>query len=254
LVNALIAICNKTGNFALWKELLNGNSIYLFHLFTSLNCMIKNLIFDFGGVIIDIEPIRVGQSFRDMGVKNIEKVHELAVSRGLYLDLEKGLITPAEFRDGMREVSGLKFTDEQIDNAWNSMIVNFPKSRFDLLKQLKNNYNVYLLSNTNAIHYNYFNQYAVNNLGVKCLDDFFTKCFYSHKMKMRKPDPEIYIKMIETGKIKASESLYFDDLEENIFTARELGIFGIIHKPHEEINQYFADGLVREKLLQFVFQ
>jgi len=210
--------------------------------------MIKNLIFDFGGVIIDIEPIRVGQSFKDLGVKNVEKVHELAVSKGLYLDLEKGLITPAEFRDGLREVSGLKLTDTQIDSAWNSMIVNFPKSRFDLLKQLKNNYNVYLLSNTNEIHYNYFNQYAINHLGVKCLDDFFTKCFYSHKMKMRKPDPEIYIKMMETGKINPSESLYIDDIEENIMTGRELGIYSIIHNPKEEVNQYFVDGLLKEGL------
>jgi glucose-1-phosphatase len=208
--------------------------------------MIKNLIFDFGGVIIDIEPIRVGQSFREMGVKNIEKVHGLAVSRGLYLDLEKGLITPAGFRDGMREVSGLNFTDEQIDNAWNSMIINFPRSRFDLIKQLKENYNVYLLSNTNEIHYNYFNQYAINHLGVKCLDDFFTRCFYSHKMKMRKPDLDIYIKMLETVKIDPSESLYIDDLEENILAGREVGIQGIVHHPGEEVNQYFADGWLKE--------
>jgi len=207
--------------------------------------MIKNLIFDFGGVIIDIDPIRVGQSFREMGVKNIEKVHELAVSRGLYLDLEKGLITPAGFRDGMKEVSGLNFTDEQIDNAWNSMIINFPRSRFELLNQLKENYNVFLLSNTNEIHYNYFNQYAVNNLGVKCLDDFFTGCFYSHQMKMRKPDLEIYIKMLETGKLNPSESLYIDDLEENILAGRELGIHGIIHHPDEEVNQYFVDGWIK---------
>jgi len=207
--------------------------------------MIKNLIFDFGGVIIDIDPIRVGQSFRELGVKNIEKVHELAVSRGLYLDLEKGLITPAGFRNGMREVSGLKLTDEQIDYAWNSMIINFPRSRFDLLKQLKINYNVYLLSNTNEIHYNYFNQYAIDNLGVKCLDDFFTQCFYSHTMKMRKPDQEIYIKMLETGKINPSESLYIDDIEENIVTARGLGIHGIVHHSGEEVNQYFVEGWVR---------
>jgi glucose-1-phosphatase len=236
----------KTGNFAPWNDLLNGNSTYLYVLFISLNFMIKNLIFDFGGVIIDIEPIRVGQSFREMGVKNIEKVHKLAISRGLYLDLEKGLITPAVFRDGMRDVSGLKFTDEQIDNAWNSMIINLPKSRFDLLRQLKENYNVYLLSNTNEIHYNYFNQYCVNHLYVKCLDDFFTGCFYSHKMKMRKPDLDIYIKMLESGKINPSESLYFDDLEENILAGRKLGIQGIVHQSGEEIDQYFVDGWLRD--------
>ena len=208
--------------------------------------MIKNLIFDFGGVIIDINPKLVGQSFSEMGVKNIAKVHELAVFKGLYLDLEKGMITPAEFRDGLREVSGIKITDNQIDDAWNSMILAFPKSRFELLKKLKNNYNVYLLSNTNEIHYQYFNQYAKDNLGVKCLDDFFTKCFYSHQMKMRKPDQEIYVKMLETGKIKPSESLYIDDLSENIESAHELGIHGIVHNPKDDINEYFVDGWLRD--------
>jgi len=208
--------------------------------------MIKNLIFDFGGVIIDIEPIRVGNSFREMGVKNIEIVHEAAISRGLYLELEKGLITPAEFRNGLREVSGVKLTDEQIDSAWNSMILAFPKSRFNLMKQLKNNYNVFLLSNTNEIHYQYFNQYVVKNMGANCLEEFFTKCFYSHQMKMRKPDQEIFIKMLDTLKIDPSETIYFDDIEENILAARELGIHGIIHSPDEEINQYFVDGWLKD--------
>jgi putative hydrolase of the HAD superfamily len=208
--------------------------------------MIKNLIFDFGGVIIDINTVMVGKSFKELGVKNLEKINELAITKGLYLDLEKGLITPAEFREGLRGVSGLKLTDDQIDEAWNSMIIDFPKSRFDLLKQLRNNYNIYLLSNTNEIHYHYFNQYAIKNLGVKCLDDLFTQCFYSHKMKMRKPDQEIYIKMLAMGNINPSESLYIDDLEENVQSARNLGIHAIVHRPEEEINQYFVDGWIRD--------
>jgi FMN phosphatase YigB (HAD superfamily) len=207
--------------------------------------MIKNLIFDFGGVIIDIDIKRVGQSFHELGIKDLEKVHRLAVSKGLYLDLEKGLITPAEFHEGLREVSGLKLTDDQIDYAWNSMILDLPRSRFELVKQLKENYNVYLLSNTNEIHYQYFNQYVINNLGVDCLDDFFTGCFYSHRMKMHKPDQEIFIEMIERAKIKPSESLYIDDLAENIAVASELGFHGIVHNPDEEIDQYFENGRIK---------
>ena len=206
--------------------------------------MIKNLIFDFGGVIIDINTRRVGQSFIKLGIENLEEVNELAISKGLYLDLEKGLITPAEFRDGLRQVSGLDLTDEQIDDAWNSMIIDLPKHRFELLKQIKNNYNVYLLSNTNEIHYQYFNQYLSKNLGVNSLDDFFTQCFYSHQMKLRKPDHEIFIRMLEDGKINPSESLYIDDLPENVQAARELGIHSITHRPDEEIDQYFFDGRI----------
>jgi glucose-1-phosphatase len=208
--------------------------------------MIKNLIFDFGGVIIDVNQSIVAKSFKDLGIKNLEKVNQLAVSKGLYIDLEKGLISAETFRDGIREVSGLPLTDDQIDGAWNSMILNFPKSRFDLLQQLRNNYNVYLLSNTNEIHYLYFNQYAINNLGVKRIDDFFTDCFLSHRMKLRKPDHEIFIKMMEMGGMKPSESLYIDDLSENVQAARELGIHGIMHNPEEEINQYFVNGRIRD--------
>jgi FMN phosphatase YigB (HAD superfamily) len=206
--------------------------------------MIKNLIFDFGGVIIDIDARCVGRSFKELGVKNLEQINELAITRKLYLNFEIGIITPTEFREGLRQVSGLNFTDEQIDGAWNSMIIDLPKHRFELLKQLKNNYNVYLLSNTNEIHYQYFNQYAIENLGVNSLDDFFTQCFLSHRMKMRKPDHEIYIKMLEIGKMKASESLYIDDLPENVQAASELGIHGITHRPYEEIDQYFFDGRI----------
>ena len=212
--------------------------------------MIKNLIFDFGGVIIDINPRRVGESFMELGIKDLEKVNELAFSKGIYLNLEKGLISAAEFRDGLREASGLKLTDSQIDGAWNSMIIGFPKSRFDLLKQLKKNYNIYLLSNTNEIHYHYFNQYVINNMGVNRLDDLFTKCFLSHLMKMRKPDHEIFLKMIETGGMIPSESLYFDDLPENTAAARELGIRSITHNDEEEINQYFVDGWIVDGLIK----
>ena len=208
--------------------------------------MIKNLIFDFGGVIVDINPLLVGQSFKKLGIKNVDEVHQKAVSKGLYLGLEKGLITTAEFRDELRAISGIKLTDLQIDNAWNSMIIRFPKSRFELLKQLKKNYKIYLLSNTNEIHYQYFNQYLVDNLGVSCLDDFFTECFYSHRMKLRKPNPLIYIKMIEATGIDPAKTLYIDDLAENIEAARELGFQGIIHNPEEEINQYFEFGRLKD--------
>ena len=212
--------------------------------------MIKNLIFDFGGVLIDIDPLRVGQLFKELGIKDVEKVNELAFSKGLYLDFEKGLITGAEFRDGLREVSSLKLTDAQIDGAWNSMILRFPKSRFDLLKQLKKNYNIYLLSNTNEIHLDYFNQYVINNMGINRLDDLFTECFYSHIMKLRKPDHDIFLKMLETGGMLPSESLYIDDLPENTDAARELGFPSITHNSKEEINQYFVDGRIVDGLIK----
>ncbi|MDP4290533.1 MAG: HAD family phosphatase [Bacteroidota bacterium] len=208
--------------------------------------MIKNLIFDFGGVIINIDPRQAGRTLKEMGVKDMEQLHQKILAKGLYLDLEKGLITPSAFRKGIKELADIPLTDTQIDRAWNSIIVDLPKPRFDLIRQLKQNYNVYLLSNTNEIHYQYFNRFAIENLGVNSLEDFFTQCFFSHRMKLRKPDQEIFLKMLEIAKINPSESLYIDDIPENVQAARQVGLHGIVHHPDEEVSQYFVDGRIKD--------
>ncbi len=208
--------------------------------------MIENLIFDFGGVIINLDPLRMVTAFAELGVKNIEKVNKAIADAGLYLNLEMGLITPAEFREGMRKCTGLKLTDSQIDNAWNAMILDIPPSRLALLKELKENYNIYLLSNTNEIHYHYFNDYLLSEFGIPKLDQIFTKCYYSHQLKLRKPEPEIFLKVLSLAGLKADECLFIDDSKDNVKTARELGIHGITHHPGEEVNQYFMGGRIRD--------
>jgi putative hydrolase of the HAD superfamily len=208
--------------------------------------MIKNLIFDFGGVIINLDPKRMVMAFAELGVKDIEKVNKSIADAGLYLDLEMGLITPAGFREGMRKCTGLKLTDSQVDNAWNAMILDIPPSRLALLEELKENYNIFLLSNTNEIHYMYFNKYLSETYGIQKLDQIFTKCYYSHQLKLRKPEPEIFLKVLSLAGLKADECLFIDDSKENVKTARDLGIHGITHHPGEEINQYFVEGRIRD--------
>lgn len=208
--------------------------------------MVKNLIFDFGGVIINLDPLRMVMAFADLGVTNIEKVNKSIADAGLYLDLEMGLITPAEFRDGMRKHTGLELTDSQIDNAWNVMILDIPPSRLALLKELKANYNIYLLSNTNEIHYHYFNKYLSETFGIQKLEQIFTECYYSHQLKLRKPEPEIFLKVLSLAGLKADECLFIDDSSNNVKTARALGIHGITHHSGEEINQYFIEGRIRD--------
>lgn len=208
--------------------------------------MIKNLIFDFGGVIINLDPTRMVQAFADLGVKDIEKVNKSIADAGLYLNLEMGLITPDEFREGMRECTGLQLTDNQIDDAWNSMILDIPPSRLAVLKELKGKYKVFLLSNTNEIHYHYFNKYVLAEFGIEKLDQIFTKCYYSHQLKMRKPEPDIFLKVLSLEGLNADECLFIDDSKANVKTARNLGIHGIIHHPGEEINQYFTNGRIRD--------
>jgi len=126
------------------------------------------------------------------------------------------------------------------------MILDILPSRLSLLKELEKNYKLYLLSNTNEIHYHYFNQYLSKAFGIQKLDQIFTKCFYSHQLKLRKPDPEIFLKVLSLADLKADECLFIDDSKDNVKTARNLGIHGITHHPGEEINQYFVEGRVRD--------
>ncbi len=208
--------------------------------------MIKNLIFDFGGVIINLDPIRMVMAFAELGVTDIEKVNKSIADSGLYLDFEIGLITPAEFREGMRKHSGLKLTDDQVDNAWNAMILDIPPSRLSLLKELKKNYDIFLLSNTNEIHYHYFNKYLSETYGINKVDQIFKKCFYSHQLKLRKPEPEIFLKTLSLAGLKADECFFIDDSKANIQAACELGIQGVLLHQGEEVNQYFVDGRIRD--------
>ena len=141
-----------------------------------LNKKIKNIIFDFGGVILNIDYQASINAFKELGIKNFEILFSQASQFNIFDKLETGKLNPHDFRDEIRNISGLKLTDEAIDKAWNKMLLDIPIERIELLIKLKSKYNIYLLSNTNAIHYDIYNN-EIYKAGYKSFDDIFNKAF-----------------------------------------------------------------------------
>lgn len=181
---------------------------------------IKNLLFDLGGVICDIDINRAIESFDNLGIKNIDSLLNRYKQHGIFHDFECGNVNTEEFCAHLRELSGKPYlSDNQIMNAWNSIIVGFPQARLKKLKELKGRYNLYLLSNTNPCHFQFF----PSQMGFFRLEDFFSTLFLSYKMGVCKPEKEIFEMVSASAQINPEETLFLDDSEANIEAAKLLG-------------------------------
>ncbi len=203
-----------------------------------LNKKIKNIIFDFGGVILNIDYQASINAFKELGIKNFEILFSQASQFNIFDKLETGKLNPHDFRDEIRNISGLKLTDEAIDKAWNKMLLDIPIERIELLLKLKSEYNIYLLSNTNAIHYDiYINE--IYKAGYKSFDEIFNKAYFSHNVGMRKPHKDIYKYVLNEKKLIPEETLFIDDSLQNLQPAIDLGINTYLMKKDDELVNLF---------------
>ncbi len=186
--------------------------------------MIKNIIFDLGGVILNISYELSIKSFIDLGVKDFDKLFSQASQSKLFDKFDKGEITPEQFRNEIKLMSGINLSDKQIDKAWNSMLLDFPPERLDLLNKVKDNYRVFLLSNTNAIHYPVYLKYLENEFGLSDLSHIFEKEYLSYKIGKRKPDKEAFLHVIMDKNLVPGETFFIDDSMQHIEGARKAGL------------------------------
>jgi len=184
---------------------------------------IKNIIFDLGNVIINIDSNRTVNAMKEMGFDNFEESYTLLRQSDLFDFLEKGLITPEKFHTDLQAHFNNHVSAAKIDDAWNAMLLDFPKKRIKLLQNLKSKYRLFLLSNTNIIHYHKYNQDLKDQYGIE-LKSLFEKVYYSFDMGMRKPDLEVFKYVIKDSNLKPIETLFVDDSVENIESANKLGL------------------------------
>lgn len=191
----------------------------------ALSAGIKNLIFDLGGVILDLSVETTHEALaRLSGISKQKSADIFHHSPGLN-EYEKGKMDDTSFRHYLREIYNLKATDEQIDACWNAMLLGIPLEKLQLLNRLRQHYNVLLLSNTNEIHLHYINNTILSKLtGETSLDIYFHKAYYSQRLLMRKPDAEIFEYVLEENKVNPSETLFFDDNALNVLGAQSVGI------------------------------
>lgn len=185
---------------------------------------IKNIIFDLGGVLLDIDYQKTANAFRELGFDNFDQLYTQFTANDLFEKLETGTISEADFFATLSQYSRLPVKQEQMEAAWNAMLMQFRKDSLAFLGSLKGKYQLFLLSNTNSIHHRAFNAAFTRETGHHSLDDFFTTAYYSHVLKKRKPYKETYEFVLQEGNMIAGETLFIDDSFNNIEGAQLAGI------------------------------
>jgi glucose-1-phosphatase len=203
---------------------------------------IKNVIFDFGGVIINIDFNRTVNEFKNLGFTNFDQIFSQMKQTDLFDKLDKGLIPASAFRT---EVNRLRaegpIPNKQFDAAWNAMILELPTENLQLLERLKTQYRTFLFSNTNEIHYAYFSQYLKATHNIESMSPFFEKDYYSHIAHCRKPDAETYLYLLKQNQLIAQETLFLDDSLQNVEAAISLGIRAVQIKHIAHIHDIFKE-------------
>ena len=188
-----------------------------------LTPQIKNIIFDLGGVIINIDYNKTINAFIKLGMSNFNDVFSQAAQNKTFDKLDKGEISNQEFYAKIKALFQKPISELEIEMAWNAMLLDIPPQRIALLKELKKKYKLFLLSNTNDIHFPVFQTQLKKQEGL-FLEDLFNQTYYSHKIGMRKPDKKAFQLILNENNILAEETLFIDDSEQHIVEAKKLGI------------------------------
>ncbi len=197
---------------------------------------IQNIIFDLGGVLLNINYQNTIQAFHRLGIPNFENIFSQYLQNTISQQFEKGLITDVEFRNALRSLSRVQLSDTDIDQAWNALLLDFPVQRFYMLQSLRKRYRLYLLSNTNIIHYRVYQQLISNTFSVESLDALFSRAYYSHEIQMRKPDAAIFQFVLQENNLIPAQTLFIDDSIQHIEAANKLSIITHHLKQTEEIS------------------
>jgi len=184
---------------------------------------VRHIIFDLGGVLINLDYSLTEKAFIDLGIADFRSLYSQLKQTTLFDDFETGKIPESDFFLQLKQLCPGPLTDEQVSGAWNAMLLDFPLRRLQLLQQLRLYYDLILLSNTNETHERAFNKILKDNYGVN-LAAYFDKVYYSHRIGMRKPDIAVFQRILSENGFDAAHTLFIDDSPQHIEAASSLGI------------------------------
>ena len=199
----------------------------------------KAILFDLGAVILNINYQNTIDEFRKLGIKNASTFYSKKTQTNLFNQIETGEITPIKFLEKLQKKT-TKATIYQVEEAWNAMLLDLPKERIKVLKNLKKDYHLFLLSNTNAIHISAIKKYLGQDV-YNAFYNLFTKVYYSYEIGFRKPNKEAFQLVLKENNLKANKVLFIDDSLQHIEGARKLAMKTHHLKDGEEITTLFAD-------------
>lgn len=203
---------------------------------------IRNIIFDLGGVLLNIDPKKTIEAFGKLGMEQLVGDKGLSYDHDIFYQMEQGQITPDEFREGVLKLLPNRVSFQEIDAAWTAMLLDFPAIRVELVKNLRKDFKIYLFSNTNAIHVEKFHSIFRNQHGFE-VSTLFDKDFYSNEIGYRKPSPESYQEIIRLSGINPEESLFIDDSQQNVESAIASGLKGYWLEPDQKVEEIFQELL-----------
>lgn len=185
---------------------------------------IDAIIFDLGGVILNIDYQATIDAFTDLGIENFQEQFSQLKQNKLFDDYETGRISSQVFLDALQSILPVGVSNQAILDAWNAILKDLPPHRLHVLEQVKKQKPTFLLSNTNDLHIQSFNQYLSKTFNLDSLAPYFDKLYLSYEVGMRKPDAEIFEHVLNEQRLKPERSLFIDDTIIHIESARSLGI------------------------------
>ena len=204
---------------------------------------IKNIILDLGGVLINIDYHKNIKAFNALGILNFDEMYSQLNANTLFEDLETGQISEEDFYLAIKKIAPIELTNQQVQTAWNALLLDFRPKSIAYLQTLAQHYTLYLLSNTNSIHQAAFNTSFAKEFNGKHINDYFTKAYYSHQIKLRKPHKNIYEFVLANATLNPAETLFIDDSKINIPSANEVGILTHLLLSNESIEEVLPNLL-----------
>ena len=202
---------------------------------------IKNIIFDLGGVIINLDTQKTISEFNRLTGKAFDKIYNQSAQSDLFNLLDKGQISEFDFFEKLKQELQFKGHSAELLYAWNAMLLDVPEERLDLLVEMKHNYNTYLLSNTCETHIEAFEKNLYSVHGVKNFNDYFDKVYYSCRVGMRKPDKDIFELVLNENNLKPEETVFIDDSAQHVKGAGACGINTYLLQKNMEIGDLLEE-------------
>lgn len=198
----------------------------------------KNIVFDFGGVLLDLDYNRTFQQMEALLGYPVSPDKVSPATTELLTQYEKGLITTGTLVDHLKSTSTLNPSENDIIRSWNAMLLGWQTFKFDLLERLRQKFRIYLLSNTNELHLDWVHLDLQENHGISDFETrFFDNVYYSHLIHLRKPDEEIYRFVAEDARLNPTETLFIDDMAVNVRSAENCGWHTWHHDPQDNLQE-----------------
>ena len=213
------------------------------HLHTATD-RIDTLIFDFGGVLLDLDPDKCRKSFHALGIHQIEEFIDRYRPKGLFYECECGNIGQETFIRELQKLAPEPVSRRELIDAYTSFLIDLPVYKLTALRQLRQQHNVYLLSNVNELCFNFCSSMFFTQEGLQ-VSDYFDRLYLSYRMRICKPAPEIFRMMLEDSGLDPARTLFIDDSRNNTDMADSFGINTYLALPEEDFRPLFDLEIVR---------